>query len=53
MLMVLLGEEAARKICEQLPEAVLRVLAQEIAALGSIPPETAAEVLQEYQQLDR
>ncbi len=49
-LMVLLGEEAARKICEQLPEAALRLLAQEIAALGSIPPEEAAEVLQEYQQ---
>jgi flagellar motor switch protein FliG len=48
--MVLLGEEAARKICEQLPEAALRLLAQEIAALGSIPPEEAAEVLQEYQQ---
>ena len=50
MLMVLLGDEAARKICERLPEGALRVLAQEIAALGSIPPEAAAEVLQEYQQ---
>ena len=50
MLMVLLGDEAARKICEHLPEGALRVLAQEIAGLGSIPPEEAAEVLQEYQQ---
>jgi flagellar motor switch protein FliG len=50
MLMVLLGDEAARKICERLPEGALRVLAQEIAALGSIPAEDAAEVLQEYQQ---
>ncbi len=50
MLMVLLGDEAARKICQHLPEAALRLLAQEIAALGSIPPEEAAEVLQEYQQ---
>src|ERR1700690_990922 len=50
MLMVLLGEEAARKICERLPENALRVLAQEIAELGSIPPDSAAEVLQEYQQ---
>jgi flagellar motor switch protein FliG len=49
MLMVLLGEEAARKICERLPAAALRVLAQEIAELGSIPPEAAAEVPQEYQ----
>ncbi len=52
MLMVLLGEEAARKICEQLPPEALRVLAQEIASLGPIPPDTAAEVLQEYQRLN-
>ena len=31
MLMVLLGDEAARKICERLPEGALRVPAQEIA----------------------
>ena len=52
MLMVLLGEEAARKICEHLPPEALRVLAQEIASLGPIPPDTAAEVLQEYQRLN-
>jgi flagellar motor switch protein FliG len=52
MLMVLLGEEAARKICERLPPEALRVLAQEIASLGPIPPGTAAEVLQEYQRLN-
>jgi flagellar motor switch protein FliG len=51
MLMVLLGDEAARKICERLPPGALRILAQEIAELGSIPPEAAAEVLQEYQQM--
>jgi flagellar motor switch protein FliG len=51
MLMVLLGEEAARKICERLAPEALRVLAQEIAELGSIAPETAAEVLQEYHAL--
>jgi flagellar motor switch protein FliG len=51
VLMVLLGDEAARKICEHLPEASLRALAQEITALGSIAPEAAAEVLQEYQRL--
>jgi flagellar motor switch protein FliG len=51
MLMVLLGEEAARKICERLPPEALRVLAQEIASLGPIPPDTATEVLQEYQRL--
>jgi flagellar motor switch protein FliG len=49
-LMVLLGEEAARKICERLPPEALRILAQEIAQLGSIAPEAAAEVLREYQQ---
>jgi flagellar motor switch protein FliG len=50
MLMVLLGDEAARKICERLPESALRLLAQEIAGLGSIRPEDATEILQEYQQ---
>jgi flagellar motor switch protein FliG len=50
MLMVLLGEDAARKICEHLPPAALRILAQEIASLGPIPPEAAAEILQEYQK---
>jgi flagellar motor switch protein FliG len=51
ILMVLLGEEGARKICAGLSASALRVLAQEIAELGPIPPETAAEVLQEYQQM--
>lgn len=50
MLMVLLGDESARQICERLPESAVRLLAQEIASLGSIPPDAAAEVLQEYQQ---
>ena len=49
--MVLLGDEAARKICEHLPEASLRTLAQEITELGGIAPEAAAEVLSEYQRL--
>jgi flagellar motor switch protein FliG len=49
-LMVVLGEEAARKICERLPPDALRILAQEIAQLGSVAPEAAAEVLREYQQ---
>ena len=49
--MVLLGEEAARKICERLPPEALRTLAQEIAQLGSIAPDAAAEVLEEYQHL--
>jgi flagellar motor switch protein FliG len=50
-LMILLGEEAARKICERLPPEALRTLAQEIAQLGNIATDCAAEVLQEYQQL--
>lgn len=51
ILMVLLGDEGARKICEHLPEEALRTLAQEISELGTISPEAAAEVLQEYQQM--
>ncbi len=51
--MVLLGDEAARKICAHLPEGALRTLAQEITELGKIAPDAAAEVLQEYQKLSK
>lgn len=51
--MVLLGDEAARKICAHLPEGALRILAQEITELGKIAPDAAAEVLQEYQKLSK
>ena len=46
--MVLLGDDAAKTICERLPKEQLRLLAEEITELGGISPEMAATVLQEY-----
>jgi len=48
VLMVLLGDDAAKAICERLPKEQLRLLAEEITELGGITPEMAATVLQEY-----
>jgi flagellar motor switch protein FliG len=48
ILMVLLGDEAAKTICQHLPKEQLRLLAEEITGLGGISPEMAATVLQEY-----
>jgi flagellar motor switch protein FliG len=49
ILLVLLGDSAASKVCDLLPEEDLRTLAEEISALGDISEEVAASVLQEYQ----
>ena len=49
ILLVLLGDSAAAKVCDLLPEEDLRTLAEEISALGDISEEMAASVLQEYQ----
>jgi flagellar motor switch protein FliG len=49
ILLVLLGDSAAAKVCDLLPEEDLRTLAEEISALGDISEEVAASVLQEYQ----
>jgi flagellar motor switch protein FliG len=49
ILLVLLGDSAASKICDHLPQDALRALAEEISALGDIPEETADMVLREYQ----
>jgi flagellar motor switch protein FliG len=51
ILLVLLGDAAASKICDQLPQDSLRALAEEISALGDIPDETANMVLREYEQM--
>ena len=48
VLMVLLGDDAAKKICDQLPKEDLKRLAEEITSLGGISADMAAEVLQEY-----
>ncbi len=51
ILLVLLGDSAASKICDHLPQDSLRALAEEISSLGDIPDETANMVLREYEHL--
>lgn len=51
ILLVLLGDSAASRICDHLPQESLRALAEEISSLGDIPEETAQMVLREYQQM--
>lgn len=51
ILLVLLGEEAAASIYRHLSQTQLQRLTQEIRDLSGVPPETAAEVLEEYHRL--
>ncbi len=51
ILLVLLGDSAASKICDHLPQDSLRALAEEISSLGDIPEETAQMVLREYEHM--
>jgi flagellar motor switch protein FliG len=51
ILVVLLGEEAASKVFKLLPHPDLQRLTEEIAEMGMVPPETAVQVLEEYQRL--
>lgn len=51
ILLVALGEEAAAAIYRNLGDRELQLVTQEIAEIGHIKPETAEQVLDEYQQL--
>ncbi|HTV63989.1 MAG TPA: flagellar motor switch protein FliG [Bryocella sp.] len=51
VLLVLLGEEAAAPVYRRLTQGQLQRLTQEIRELSSVKPETASEVLEEYQRL--
>ena len=51
ILLVLLGEEAASNVYKNLSDEEIQRITQEIAELNYVPPETAANVLEEYQQL--
>jgi len=51
ILLVLLGEEAASSVYRHLRESQLQQLTQEIAELDYIPPQAAAQVLEEYYRL--
>ncbi|MGH9490713.1 MAG: flagellar motor switch protein FliG, partial [Terriglobales bacterium] len=51
ILLVLLGDDAASLVCRGLPEGEMRLLTQEISALGYIEPAVAAQVMEEYYRL--
>ncbi len=51
ILLVLLGDSAASKICDHLPQDSLRALAEEISSLGDIPEATADMVLREFESM--
>jgi flagellar motor switch protein FliG len=51
ILLVLLGDDVATNVYQNLPETELRVISQEIALLEYVSPEVASKVLQEYHEL--
>lgn len=51
ILLVLLGEEAASSIYRNLSESELQSVTQEIAELNYVPPEMAAQILEQYYAL--
>ena len=51
VLVVTVGDEVARKLFQNLPEADVQVLAEEIANLRGIPAQTSIEVLREFHDL--
>jgi len=51
ILLVLLGEDASSKVFQALPEPDLHKLTEAIAELETVRPETALQVLEEYQRL--
>jgi flagellar motor switch protein FliG len=48
---LLLGEEATSEVFRFLSEAEIERLAKEMAGLGTVPPNTSQEVLEEFHQL--
>ena len=51
VLIVTVGDEVARKLFQNLPEADVQLLAEEIANLRGIPAQTSIEVLKEFHDL--
>jgi flagellar motor switch protein FliG len=51
ILLSVLGEEAAAAILQNLPEEAVHRVSAELAALTSVPFETAAQVLEEFHQI--
>jgi len=51
ILLVILGEDAASEIYRHLPQPEVEQITQEIAVLDNITPESALQVLEEFQRL--
>ncbi len=51
IILVLLGDEVSTAVYRKLSEQDLQTITQQIASLGSVPPEAAVSVLQEYNRI--
>ncbi|KAA6465080.1 flagellar motor switch protein FliG [Acidobacteria bacterium AB60] len=51
ILLVAVGEDLAKEILRTLPEADVQRLTEELADLGTVPPEISSEVVEEFWQL--
>src|SRR5271165_4660108 len=51
ILMIAVGEDAAKEILRSLPEVDVQRITEELADLRSVPPEVSREVLQEFWEL--
>ena len=51
ILLVAVGEDLAKEILRTLPEADVQRLTEELADLRTVPPETSAEVVEEFWEL--
>ena len=51
ILMVAVGEEAAKEIMRQLPEPDVQRIAEELADMRGVNPEISAEVLEEFWEM--
>ncbi len=53
ILLMALGEDVARPVLQELPEAMIELVAAEITALDQIPPELTNSVLEDFEELLR
>jgi flagellar motor switch protein FliG len=51
ILTLLMGEEAATQVFKHLQEEEIERIASEVASLGAVPPETGAQVLEEFHSM--
>jgi len=51
ILLVAVGDELGKKVIQNLPEADVQRITQELAELRSIPPEVSCEVIEEFHEM--